>query len=515
MRMKQAAMLSFLITAILALSTTPLVEASSERSKTSSGRAVADWTTAVNISNTGMDSFWPQVGVDKNGKAYVVWSDWTDVPRLVYSNTNVSGQWGSTLRVHTVEANSVEAVFAEMKTTPEGVCHLIFHDVVQSYDVLYFQFKDGTWRGPENVSETEEGGSVYSTLALSPTDGYLYAIWMDEAVNMWDLLFSSRDPNIAAGWDHFTVLPLLAGMQYMPTAAVDGNGTLHLAFITRDGENSTVWYAKNTQPRNHGNWTRPIVIAPNVGIEWSYPKIACDNRGDAYVVWNGRNAQGIRDVFLRKTVNGVWQSIENVSNSNNPSETAAIAANPSSGEFYVSYAEFSGGSWEVFLRAFDRARTQDELKWSNPVNVTNNPSKSGFGHMAVADNGDLHLAYADDRSGRMEIYYTIKYKILVWSPVNVTLKTNYNRVLFYNEKINTITFDKNPDNDEALVASYRVYRKLASESNDKFQLLATLTPSTFKYDDRQLPHGTKYAYTVTTVDVDDNESRITEVVAEN
>ncbi|MBM3295646.1 MAG: hypothetical protein FJY82_14165 [Candidatus Aminicenantes bacterium] len=515
MRMKWAVILSFLMTAVLAQSWTPQVEAASpERGRTASSLAASDWSTPVNISKTNADSYTPRIGVDKNGKAYVIWSDWTDVPRVVYFSTNKSGQWAAAQTVYNMEYESVEACFPSLATTAEGECHLSLQDVDQSYDIFYFQYKDNAWKTPENVSTNPTGASVYSSITVSPMDDYAYIIWQDEFVNEWDLLYSHRAPDTTFGWEWPQLIPLFGGHMYFPNATVDGQGTLHLVFHTREGENSTVWYTKNATPRNNANWTSPVPVGPNVGSEWSYPMIAGDDNGEVYVVWNGRTGQGARDVFLRKTVNKSWQAIENISQSQENSAGVCVAVNRSTGEIYVGWHEIVGSNWQVMLKSFERPRASDEKTWSSAVNLSNSNAMAAWPRMAIAENGDIHLVYADEKSGNMEIYYTFKLKILVFSPINLSLKTSYNKVLFYNEKINTITFDKNPENDDSLVASYKLYRKLASESNNKFQLLATLTPSTFKYDDRQLPHATKYAYTVTMVDADGNESRITDVVAE-
>lgn len=515
MKKKGFLFLSLLVISIIALASIPKSKMTpSEIPERSAAFAASDWSTPVNISNTENDSFSPRIGVDSNEKAYVAWVDWTDGPRAIYFNTNKSGQWPSAQRVHSMVSSSNEAAFPALATSPEGICHLIFHDVVESFDILYYQYNNG-WSSAANVSQTPEGGSVYSTLALSPTDNYLYAIWMDDAVNIWDLMYRYKNPDTNE-WEVRDIISLFGGMQYMPSATVDGKGTLHLVFITRDDGNSTVWYVKNPQPRNNSQWTQPAPVSVNVGVEWSYPKIACDDNGDVYIVWNGTSSQGNRDVFLRKTVNQIWKDQENVSLSQDLSEGAAIAVNRSTGEFYVGWQENVGGTnWEVYIKAFEQERAGAEKKWMSADNISNNTSVSGWPSIAVAENGDLHVAFIDRTPGNLDIYYTNRPKIRIYPPTNVTLQTSYNKVLFYTEKINTITFTKNSANDDELVASYKLYRKKAAEGNDQFQLLATLTPSTFTYDDRQLSLTEKYSYALTTVDTDGNESKMSDSVTEN
>jgi hypothetical protein len=97
----------------------------------------------------------------------------------------------------------------------------------------------------------------------------------------------------------------------------------------------------------------------------------------------------------------------------------------------------------------------------------------------------------------------------------VYLQTSINSVLFYDEKINTITFSANSQNVAENVASYKIYRKKAGENDSQYQLLTTLNPNTLRYQDRMLPLTIKYAYAVSTTDTDGNESEKSATVSEN
>ncbi|MBN2199436.1 MAG: hypothetical protein JW747_06245 [Candidatus Aminicenantes bacterium] len=505
----------FLAIAVMTQAMTPDAEISpAERQRAAARSADPDWSTPVNVSNTGSDSFTPRVGVDKDGAAYVLWTDWTDVPQIVYFKTNRGGTWSGIQTVHRMSYQSGEACFPEFVTSPEGVCHLVLQDVIQSYEILYYQFKDNVWKGPENVSSNAEGASIYSSIAISPVDDSVYSVWMDEVSSEWDLMSSYRDEETTFGWDWPFLIPLFGGYQYFPNVAVDGQGTLHLVFHTRDGENSSVWYVKNETPRNNAGWTSPVPVASNTGTEWCYPRIASDDNGDVAVVWNGRTAAGNLDVFLRRTVNGAWQATENVSQASDNSAGVCVAVNRETGDIYVSWHELVNDIWQVLFKSFEAERTGGEKKWSEVFNLSNSPRFAAYPRMAVNEEGDVHVVYSDRKSGVFDVYHTFKAKIRIYPPVNATLTTSFNKVLFYTEKINTITFEENPENDPSMVTGYNIYRKEADESNDKFVLLATLDTSTFLYDDRRLPHDVKYAYAVTTTDVDGNESKIDEIVTE-
>jgi len=99
-------------------------------------------------------------------------------------------------------------------------------------------------------------------------------------------------------------------------------------------------------------------------------------------------------------------------------------------------------------------------------------------------------------------------------PLNAALQTTVNRILFYREKNNTISFEKNASNDDNDVNGYRIYRKKATDDDDQFVAIKTLDSSTFSYKDARLPVSPKYAYAVTTVYKDGRESRKSATVTE-
>jgi hypothetical protein len=286
---------------------------------------------------------------------------------------------------------------------------------------------------------------------------------------------------------------------------IDSKGTAHLVWIKRPNE-AIAWYSKNPTPKNDATWTSPVQISPSSGLNWTYPKVAADADGEAYVVWHDVTT-GNSEVFLRRTVNGVWQAAENISQTPDLSETPTVAVHGATKEIYIAWQELKGETnWEVFAKTYEEETPNGPKKWSNIINFSNSPGYSGEPSFRATANGDVHLVYYDTIGPNWEIMYTFKEEIKIYPPLDVALTTKTNKILFYSEKINTITFSKNSQNAEDFLDSYKVYRKRAEDSNDQFQLLTTLNSSTFKYDDKHLPLTQKYAYAVTAVDKGGNES---------
>ncbi len=484
--------------------------------------AGTDWAVPVNISNTGLPSESPALSLDDKGKAYVTWVDWTGgYARNMMFNTNESGTWGTSTKISPLLYTDIDDVgFPTISAYPDGGrAYVGYHDGLfwrGAMTILCWEYSNAKFPSTYEMISGDAPSSSYVTLAVSPTDKFLYAVFMTDLNDLFSLVINYRDPNTKQ-WAGSAQVPVnVLGSSYLPHLWIDLKGTAHLVYISRPA-GAIVWYSKNTTPKNANTWTSPVQISPTTGLDWTYPKVTADADGEAYVVWHDVTS-GNSEVYLRRTVNGQFQSAENISLTPDLSETASVAVNPTTKELYIVWHENVGASnWEVLGKTYEIERASGIKKWSNIINFTNSPYHSGEACIRVAPNGDIHLVYFDQRGPLWEdrdIFYTFKLKIRVFPPTAVALQTSINKILFYSEKINAITFAKNSENDDSNLASYKLYRRKAEETDEQFQLLTTLNTSTFKYDDRKLPLTQNYAYALSAVDKDGNESAKTAAITE-
>jgi len=474
--------------------------------------AGTSWSTPVNISNTVFDSESPVLSLDDNGKAYVTWVDWTGgYSRNMMFNTNATGSWGTAKNGAPLIYTAIDDVgFPTIAASPSGGSATVaYHDGDFSrylMSIFAFEYNNGSL-GPSRVITTDAPVSCsYVTAAVSPTTKNLFVIFMGDVEEGFKLAFKYQDANTKQ-WSGPALLSLNEyGSNYLPQMCIDAKGTAHLVWITRSNT-AVVWYSKNSTPTNPDTWTAPVQISPTTGLDWTYPRVAADADSDAYVVWHDVTT-GNSEVFLRKTVNGQWQPSENISQTPLLSETATVAVHGTTKEIYIAWHErvIEGVNWDVLMRTYEEESPNGQKKWSNVVNFSNSPGYSGEPCFRTTPSGDVHLVYFDTVGNNREIMYTFKEEIKVYPPTNLSLATATNKILFYSEKVNTLTFSKNSQNQDDYLDRYKIYRKKAGEDDNQFQLLATLTTSTFKYEDKHLSLTQKYSYGVSTVDKGGNES---------
>ncbi len=384
---------------------------------------------------------------------------------------------------------------------------MVFHDSRTGYyDIHHLVYNNG-WSSITNIS-SNDGGSAYSSCSVNPVDDYLFVVWMDAEINEWDLFLKYRS---AEGyWSSTQIFP--QGRGYMPDLAIDASGTAHLVWHTRWGGSATVWYSRNSNPRNPSGWTQPFPVKGSTAFEWCWPKVACDNAGNAYVVWID-GTQGNMEIFFRKrnASTGQWEGEVNISQTWGISDEPCLAVNKNNGHVFIAWAEENEGNWDIFMKSYTTT-------WSGPSNVSNNPSGSRMPSLAIDPASGIHLVYTDTENGNWEIMYLGTAELppppppRPEPPLGLTLETYLSPS--QNTKINKLSWGSNPKNKEIEITSYRVYRKDYREGDDKYMPIATVSGSTYSYEDLNLPLNRKFTYACTAISKADLESDYSRSVTE-
>ena len=104
----------------------------------------------------------------------------------------------------------------------------------------------------------------------------------------------------------------------------------------------------------------------------------------------------------------------------------------------------------------------------------------------------------------------------IFPPISLNLQTQINDGLFFEEKINTIKWKRNPLNDARTVRKYALWRKEVGQGDSAYRVLAAeIGPNVFEYQDRNLKLDHKFVYALTTTDTAGNESKKSRGLSEN
>jgi hypothetical protein len=93
----------------------------------------------------------------------------------------------------------------------------------------------------------------------------------------------------------------------------------------------------------------------------------------------------------------------------------------------------------------------------------------------------------------------------VFPPAKAAIERLVNDYIFFQEYINRLTWEANPDNLGAILR-YKIYRKTRGEPDANYVLVSECDATVFRYDDRGLRKGAVHIYRITAVDDSGRES---------
>lgn len=111
---------------------------------------------------------------------------------------------------------------------------------------------------------------------------------------------------------------------------------------------------------------------------------------------------------------------------------------------------------------------------------------------------------SDESEPTVTVFETVSF---AFPPLHASVRTFPAGGARFGKKINLVSFEPNPLNESGQVSGYRVYRKKAGETDDRYVSVAYLGASTYRVADSFAPSGPKSLYTLTTVFKDGTESK--------
>jgi hypothetical protein len=121
----------------------------------------------------------------------------------------------------------------------------------------------------------------------------------------------------------------------------------------------------------------------------------------------------------------------------------------------------------------------------------------------------IKLLVRDNRGSGAAKTATITVQRLA-QPLNIRWETHVDESLFLTRYVNEVTWERNPLNDSAgvQIVLHRIWRKLTGEPNSAYKVIGEVTADVYSYRDKDVKAKNLYAYTVTIIDSQGNESPI-------
>jgi len=517
-----------------------------------------NWQTPVNITGDGVnigEGPWPEIQVDNNGVPVVVFSGKIGGNYEAVMNRYYQGRWtGGDNVSRTYNGGSAYPTIAIDRNTNTYFVFWQDDEFREKEEQTYWQvlcrYKiegEGAWLGGGVLPEPNN--RAYAPQAAMDADGKAYMIYANRAQSNRSRIFFTENPT-PEDWNKWSpVIDISGGTGISfayPQIAVDLVGNVYVTWMHMVGGNVETFFKK----RVNGVWSNVENLSQSLANS-GRPSIAVNSEtGDVYVTWEEDSK-----VMLRKQSGGKWEDTLVMSGPGSITVHPYVFCSPS-GAVHLVYSDKRSGQWNIYYR-FKAGRppeppvapigvsvatvldeTTEPATKSNTVRWKNNPEneEKALAHYLVyrkeAGQGDqeyqwianvpldtftyldaglatdVKFVYAfavmdvvDQESGLSDPVY----ENIVFTPLDVALMTEINRVLFMKEKINTVSWSHNPLNEPIEDLQYNIYRK-GVDDEGPMTLIHTASGATNSYTDRGLSVSAKYQYAVTAADSEGHET---------
>lgn len=290
----------------------------------------------------GVTASWrPQIAVDSDGYAHVVWCGEEGAIRQIYYADNTAGWPAIPTRIP--ETPSITVKYPQIAVDSNGYSHLVWSGFDSGdFRILYANNSTGWPAVPTSISNDPAVlGNVDSKMALD-SDGYAHVTWL-----AWD----GTSPQVyyadnTSGWPALQTRLSDPGVHsnLESRIAVDSDGYAHVVWQGGPITQGNIYYSDNTS-----GWpTTPTTLPPGLvsGGSNLYPRIAVDSNGYSHVVWDGRTADGLAALYADNTSG--WPASPTLLSPGYPGSGFPRIATDSRGYSHVAWTVNTGGVNKVY-----------------------------------------------------------------------------------------------------------------------------------------------------------------------
>lgn len=443
------------------------------------------WLPAFKVSSGDYGGFEPCVTADAENNVYVFW--YHDQAGRAYTRARIKGVWEGIKRMNSA-ARATQGAIAAAKN---GWIWCIWREKQPDgeYKIYYSKRRKDTAWTPGKVMNPGGASASHPHMAIGQDNipcviygdideatGHLQEIWLckiDEKTNPREL---------AVGLT----------LQHYPRIAVDNNNNFHVAVQLGPGDfGMGVWYTNNIG----GKWKEPETMPFSAGFT-KLPGIAADGFGNVALVWActwGAQDEEVWFTSLYPVVPKYFyppvKALGTVPKKTQTEVTYKLTweANPENNPDYLQgyniYKKENEGSFELLASV-------DKSTFSYTYTSTDLSKKMQFGITTVSTSGG---------ESNMEIFE------FFYPPQNLSMFISLSRLKKGGGATYNLSWQANPDNNDARIQGYNIYKK---EGDGNFEKIASLAKTTFSTSFTFPDASKRVKFAITTVHISGLESNM-------
>ncbi len=375
-------------------------------------------------------SVYPQLAVDSNDNAHIVWEDQRDGNREIYY-TKVDKMGNPLVNNLRLTNNPAYSGNPYLAVDHQGNIHVVWRDERDLWlqSEIYYKKLDNNGQTliPDRRLTFSSTGAWSSGIAIDQNDNIDF-VWTDSRTGRSEIYFRKMNNN-ATNLTGDIRITSHTGTDWSGYSkiTVDPQNNIHVVWLDYRGGNQELYYKKLS---NNGAGLTPEIRLTFTNASLP-PAIDVDADGDIHVAWV-KIINNTWYVYYKKVANNgiiLTSDIQltfGTAYANSPS-----IATDSEGNVHIVWQDDRAGNRELYytkLNNYGTSLTPD-------IRLTYDPSGTGLPSIAVDQNDTVHMTWWDARDGNSEIYYKSSLPIVllvhgiyssdqIWGQLESTLQSN-------------------------------------------------------------------------------------------
>jgi len=355
-----------------------------------------------NISPDGSGAADAEVAMDDNGNAIIVWEQYDGSNIQIFKSEYRNGQWTFPADLtDNISPDGQDARRPEVAMDDNGNAIIVWEQLDGSNNQIFkAEYRNGQWTFPADLSDNiNPDGYAFQPRVAMDDNGNAIIIWEQSDGSIWQIFKSEyRNGQWTFPVDLTDNINPDGQPANAPQVAMDDNGNAIIVWQQSDGSNDQIF---KSEYRN-GQWTFPADLTDNIspdGQRAYAPQMAMGDNGNAIIVWQQSDGSSLQ-IFKAEYRNGQWTIPADLTDNIGPDGQDAVGpevAMDDNGNAIIVWEQSDGSNIQIFKSEYRGGQ------WTLPADLTDNISPDGQDavgpEVAMDDNGNAIIVWKQQPDG--------------------------------------------------------------------------------------------------------------------
>ena len=333
-----------------------------------------------NISPDGQNALYPRVAMDNNGNAIITWQQSDGAKTQIFKSEYRGGIWTHPSSLSdNISPDGQNAEYPQVAMDNNRDAIIVWQQSDgANYQIFKSEYREDAWYNPSDLSDniSPDGQNAYEPKVAMDNNGNAIITWQQYNGSSYKVFKSeyrggvwthpsslsdninpfrkgAYDPQVAMENKGDSITKILALPLPKPTVAMDNNGNAIITWFQYNGSKYQIFKSEY----RGGVWTHPSSLSDNInpdGQDAYFPQVAMDNNGNAIITWHQYDGS-ISQIFKSEYRGGVWTHPSSLTDNISPDGQNANypqVAMDNNGNAIIVWYQYDGSRNQIFFSEY-------------------------------------------------------------------------------------------------------------------------------------------------------------------